>query len=77
MFEATSPIPSPEHLSAQSNYVAVREVTSDVRAMAADAADLDAITDAIVAAVTSADSESEPVVARHDGVVRSTSTACS
>jgi hypothetical protein len=68
LLEAISPIPSPEHLSAQSNYVAVREVTSDVRGMAADAADLDAITDAIVAEVTSADSESDPVVARHDGV---------
>jgi hypothetical protein len=68
LLQAISPIPSPEQLAAQSNYVAVREVTSDVRAMAADAPDLDAITEAIVAGVTAADSESEPAVARHDGV---------
>jgi hypothetical protein len=68
MFEATSPIPSPDQLAAQQDYVAVREVTGDVRTMATDAPDVDAITDAIVAALTPPDPEVEPAVVRHDGV---------
>ena len=50
------------------DYIAVREVTIDVRAMAADAPDIDAITDTIVAALTPPDAEAQPAVARHDGV---------
>jgi hypothetical protein len=68
LFEALSPIPSPEHLPAQQNYVAVREVTDDVQSMAADATDLDAITEAIVTALTPAETETVPAVARHDSV---------
>jgi hypothetical protein len=68
LFEATSPIPSPDLLAAQQDYIAVREVTSDVRTMAADATDMDAITDAIVTALTPPDAEAQPAVARHDGV---------
>jgi hypothetical protein len=68
LFEATSPVPSPDQLAAQQDYIAVREVTSDVRAMAADAPDIDAITDAIVAGLTPPDPEATPAVARHDGV---------
>jgi hypothetical protein len=68
MFEATSPIPSPDQLAAPQDYVAVREVTSDARAMAADAADIDAITEAIVAALTPSEAATEPAVARHDGL---------
>ena len=68
MFEATSPIPSPDLLAAQQDYVAVREVTTDVRTMAADAPDMDAIIDAIVAALTPSDPDATPAVARHDAV---------
>jgi hypothetical protein len=68
MFEATSPIPPPDQLAAQQDYVAVREVTGDVRAMATDATDLEAISDAIVAGVGSPEAEVEPAVVRHDGV---------
>jgi hypothetical protein len=68
MFESTSPIPSPDQLAAQQDYTAVRNVTSDVQAMAADAPDMDAITSAIVAALTPADPEAAPAVARHDVV---------
>ena len=68
LFEATSPIPSPDQLAAQQDYIAVREVTADVQAMAADAPDIDAITDAIVAALTPPDPEAAPAMTRHDGV---------
>jgi hypothetical protein len=68
LLQSVSPIPSPAQLPAQSNYVGVREVTGDIRAMAADAPDIDAITEAIVAGVTPDGSESEPVVARNDEV---------
>ena len=66
--EALSPIPSPAHLPAQQNYVAVRETTDDVTAMAAGAPDIEAITEAIVTALTPSDTESAPAVTRHDGV---------
>jgi hypothetical protein len=68
MFEATSPIPSPDQLAAQQDYVAVREVTGDVRTMATDASDLDAITDAVVAGLRPPEPEVEPAVDRHDSV---------
>jgi len=68
LFEALSPIPSPAHLPAQQNYVAVREVTGDVQAMAAGAPDIDAISDAIVAALTPAEPEAVPAVTRNDNV---------
>ena len=70
LFEATSPIPSPDQLAAQQDYVAVREVTSDVRAMAADARRYRR------ASPTRSSPGSHrptprptPAVARHDGVV--------
>jgi hypothetical protein len=66
--EALSPVPSPAHLPAQQNYVNVRDVTGDVKAMAADAPDVDAISDAIVAALTPSDTESVPAVTRNDDV---------
>jgi hypothetical protein len=68
LFEALSPIPSPAHLPAQQNYVAVREVTDDVQAMTAGAPDIDAISDAIVAALTPAEPEAVPAVTRNDNV---------
>jgi hypothetical protein len=68
LFEALSPVPSPAHLPAQQNYVDVREVTGDVQAMVADAADIDAMTEAIVTALTPIDTESAPAVTRNDGV---------
>ena len=68
LFEALSPIPSPAHLPAQQNYVAVREVTDDVMAMAVDAPDLETITEAIVAALTPSDTESAPAATRNDNV---------
>jgi hypothetical protein len=68
LFEATSPIPSPDQLAAQQDYVAVREVTDEASEMAADATDLDAIVDAIVAGLTPAEAEADPAVARHDAV---------
>ncbi|HZB40049.1 MAG TPA: hypothetical protein VE487_03740 [Ilumatobacter sp.] len=68
LFEATSPIPSPDQLAAQQDYVAVREVTGDARAMATEATDLETITEAIVAALAPPDAEVEPAVVRHDGV---------
>jgi hypothetical protein len=66
--EALSPIPSPAHIPAQQNYVAVREATEDVKAMAAGAPDIEAITEAIVTALTPSDTESAPAVTRNDGV---------
>lgn len=68
LFEALSPIPSPAHLPAQQNFVAVREVTDDVVAIAAGAPDLDAITEAIVTALTPPEAEAVPAVTRNDGV---------
>jgi hypothetical protein len=68
LFEALSPIPSPAHLPAQQNYIAVREVTSEVTALAADAPDVEAITEAIVTGLTPTDTESAPVATRTDGV---------
>jgi hypothetical protein len=68
LFEALSPIPSPAQLPAQQNYIAVREETGDVQAMAAGAPDIDAITDAIVTALTPTDTESAPAVTRNDEV---------
>jgi hypothetical protein len=68
LFEATSPIPTPDQLAAQQDYVAVREVTGDARAMAAETTDLEAITEAIVAGLAAPDAEVEPAVVRHDGV---------
>ena len=68
LFEALSPIPSPTHLPAQQNYIGVREVTSDIAAIGADATDLEAITEAVVTALTPTDTESAPAVTRTDGV---------
>lgn len=68
LMEALSPVPSPAHLPAQQNYIGVREVTGDVQVMAAGAPDIDAITDAIVTALTPSDTESTPAVTRNDGV---------
>lgn len=68
LFEALSPVPSPAHLPAQQNYINVREVTGDVQGMAADSPDIDAISDAILTALTPPDTESVPAVTRNDGV---------
>jgi hypothetical protein len=68
MGEAISPIPSPSQLAAQQDYIGVREVTGDVRAMATGAQDVEAVSEAIVNALTPADGEAAPAVARHDGV---------
>lgn len=71
LFEAASPFPSPEMVPSQTDFVGVRDVTGEARIILAgvdETADIDTITDAVVAALTPADSEAEPTVVRHDGV---------
>ena len=69
MFQATSPLPPPELIEPQTDFVMVREVTDEVSAMGTGAADLDAMVDAIVAGTTApAEAEVEPTVTRHDGI---------
>jgi hypothetical protein len=76
LFDATSPIPAPDQLPAQEQFVNVRDVTADVAALADEAADgdtdegadIEAITEAIVAGLTQADAEVGPTTTRHDGV---------
>lgn len=69
MFEALTPIPSPEMIGPQADFVAVREVTADMRA-AADASaaedpDVDTVAEAVLAALPG---DREPGVVRHDEV---------
>jgi hypothetical protein len=76
LFDATSPIPAPDQLPAQEQFVNVRDVSAEVAALADDAADSDsdegpdieAITEAIVAGLTQPDAEVGPTMTRHDGV---------
>jgi hypothetical protein len=76
LFDAASPIPSPDLIAAQEQFINVRDATAEVTALAesagenesGEAADIDAITDAIVAGLTQSDAEVAPSMTRHDGV---------
>jgi hypothetical protein len=73
LFEAASPIPSPAQLPPAEQFVAVREVTDDMQALADQSTsdgdtDLDRITEQIVDALTEADAEVAPTISRHDGI---------
>jgi hypothetical protein len=74
LFEAASPIPSPDQLPAAEQFVAVRDVTADMQALADQSidtdgdTDIDRITEQIVDALTDPDAEVAPTVSRHDGV---------
>ncbi len=76
LFDAASPIPSPDLIAAQDQFINVRDATAEVTALAegavasdsGEAADIDAITDAIVAGLTQSDAEVAPSMTRHDGV---------
>jgi hypothetical protein len=66
--EAVTALPGPELLPPQADVVNVRTVTLDVAAMAAGAADLDAITNAVMASLTPPEPELAPTMVRHDHV---------
>lgn len=68
MFEAVSPIPSPELIPPQEQFVNVREVTADVTTMIGDAPDVEVITERILGGLSEADAEVAPSLVRHDGV---------
>jgi hypothetical protein len=70
IYEATSPIPSPDQLAPAEQFVGVRDVTSDVQASADQATDTDieAVTEQIVAELTQPDAEVAPTITRHDGI---------
>jgi hypothetical protein len=76
LFDATTPIPAPDQLPAQEQFVNVRDVTVDIAALADDApdsdsdegADIEAVTEAIVSGLTPPDAEVGPTTTRHDGV---------
>ena len=75
LFEAASPIPAPEMIPPQADFVGVRDVTAEMRSIVdglndglEEPVDIEAITEAIVADVTPDDSEVEPTMVRHDNV---------
>jgi hypothetical protein len=71
LFEAASPFPSPAMLPAQTDFVGVRDVTGEMRWILAgldETADIDTISEAILADVTNEDGELEPAMTRYDNV---------
>jgi hypothetical protein len=71
LFEAASPFPSPAMLPAQTDFVGVRDVTGELRWILAgleETADIDTISEAILAGVATEDGEVEPTMTRYDDV---------